>query len=200
MLRNKQEFCRKFVHLSFGICLTLVVFMFDRTLLLLLFSLGIAIYFPIIKFFSKLPASLQKFILYLSREDELSFMIGKGSFFFILAIVICLILFTKVATAVATLIAAVGDAFSTIIGKSYGTQKLRYNKDKSLEGSLAFFTSSITATCLFKFSANLDLEVIHLLVTVFICTLLESFVRRNRIFDDNFVVIIAGALLIYLFQ
>ncbi len=198
MSEGRKEFYRKFVHLAFGVCLALTIYMLDKSILLTLFSLGIAIYFLIVKFFSKLPAFLQKTILYLSREDELKFMIGKGSFFFILAILICLILFSKTAVATATLIAAVGDAFSTIIGKNYGRHKLPYNKNKSFEGSLAFFTSSTGAILFFDLLINVNFKIFCLIFVALICTILESFIKRSEIIDDNLIIIVVGAFLLSL--
>jgi len=42
------------------------------------------------------------------------------------------------------IILAVGDAFSTIVGR-YGTHRIPYNKGKTLEGAAAFFISSLSA-------------------------------------------------------
>jgi dolichol kinase len=74
------------------------------------------------------------------RDDE------RGFIYFFLGIILTLIIFKfnmPVANA-AILILLFGDSASTIIGRKYGKTRIPFKKDKTVEGSLAFFMVGLT--------------------------------------------------------
>jgi dolichol kinase len=131
----KRELLRQLIHASgvfvvvlsylipvktlIAICLSLLVF------IVLIFRWDRYVYIPI---FSPI-------LRYCKRsEDEM------GSIYFFLGIIITLIIYQSnqaIANA-AILILLFGDSASTLVGKKWGKVKLPFQKDKTLEGSLAF--------------------------------------------------------------
>ncbi|MBD3263026.1 hypothetical protein GF374_01455, partial [Candidatus Woesearchaeota archaeon] len=72
-----------------------------------------------------------------------------ATFAFILSGTICFILFGKIIAILAIITLAFGDSASAIIGKKFGKHKLLWNKELSVEGSIAFFASASIAVYLF---------------------------------------------------
>ena len=73
-------------------------------------------------------------------------------------------------------ILALGDGFSTLIGRS-GNMRIFYNKNKTFEGSIAFFIVSSIASYIFIGTAGIALSLI--------CSIAESI---DWGVDDNFVI------------
>lgn len=104
---------------------------------------------------------------------------GYGAFWFgvgVLALFAFLSNTNEISASV--LILAIGDSFSTLAG-SLGANKLFYNKQKTLEGMLAFFFSSCIAILFIGWAA---------IPLAALCAFVESF---NFHLDDNIVVPIA---------
>jgi len=70
-------------------------------------------------------------------------------FSFLLSSTICLILFGKAIAIISILVLAFGDSASALIGSKFGRTKLFWNRELSLQGSLAFFAAASLSTYLF---------------------------------------------------
>ncbi len=74
-----------------------------------------------------------------------------ATFSFLLAVLLCLIVFGQAIAIIACITLSFGDAISTVIGKKYGAHKIFWAKPKSVEGSLAFFITSFSAILIFLY-------------------------------------------------
>ena len=111
-----------------------------------------------------------------------------GSFFFLLGSTLTLVFFSERAAVPALLILAVSDPVSSLIGRHLGKTRLF---GKSLEGTCAFFFSSLAI--LFFFS----LSLYHMLLAGLAATATELFTRKPL--DDNVSVPIVSAAVLSLF-
>ncbi len=67
---------------------------------------------------------------------------ARGAIMFLVGAAISVILFVPPIAAAAVAVLALGDAFSTLVGRRYGSVKLPYNPEKSVQGSLAGFAAA----------------------------------------------------------
>jgi len=103
---------------------------------------GIIVFLSIPRMFPQIKAH-HHLLYHFERKEDLEKFPYKGAIFFGIGILFPLILLpTKPAVAV-ILILSVGDAFSTMIGK---TSRLKIHQGKSIEGLAAFIISSIIAS------------------------------------------------------
>ncbi len=61
----------------------------------------------------------------------------------VVGVILSLVLFTELTACVVIVILAFADSFATIVGKIYGRLKIPYNRNKSVEGSVAFFLTAL---------------------------------------------------------
>ena len=71
-----------------------------------------------------------------------------GSMYVLAAAIICTLLFSKPVAAIALTIMLTSDACAALFGKAFGTRKLY--KNKSLEGSVAFFVCALVVMILYN--------------------------------------------------
>jgi dolichol kinase len=62
---------------------------------------------------------------------------ARGAIMFLVGASLAVILFDPYVAAAAVAVLALGDAFSTLVGRRYGSAKIPYNPDKSVQGTLA---------------------------------------------------------------
>lgn len=106
---------------------------------------------------------------------------GWGSFWYAVGVLIAATYLTETSQIAAVIyILAFGDAVSTLIGRS-GKLKIPFNRNKSLEGSIAFFIASLTS---YIFIGPLAIAL------SFVCALAESM----PIVDDNISIPIAAII------
>ena len=85
------------------------------------------------------------------REGIIEKFPGKGALTFFFGSLLVLLLFgsdLNVAAA-AIIILALGDSFSTLVGKRYGRHKLFYSREKSVEGSVGGFVPAFLGALIF---------------------------------------------------
>ena len=96
---------------------------------------------------------------------------------------------------------AVGDGFSDLIGRRIGKTKWIYNKNKSVEGSLAFFLSSFISTNMILYYLNNILNysfhynIIDISVISIICSLIETISIINDNISIPLFAILVGQLM-----
>jgi dolichol kinase len=106
-----------------------------------------------------------------------------GSIFYVVAALVTILLFRKEAAICSLLVLCISDPLSSLVGRGLGRHPLF---GKSIEGTLAFFGSSLIILMLFPVSTPLALAV------ACIATLTELF--TPRFLDDNLTIPIATGL------
>jgi|Deesub1362A_J573_1020465.scaffolds.fasta_scaffold00109_57 dolichol kinase len=125
------------------------------------------------------------------RPEVIKVKPAKGALCFFLGIFLTILIFqNREIGASAVVILAIGDSFSTLIGKKFGAHRLPYNTEKSVEGSLAFLISAY-------FAALLIMPPILAAASVAVGALAESIPSRV---DDNITIPLSSGLVMYLAQ
>ncbi len=140
---NKAEIKRQLFHIALGISIVILSYFEILTLIELLTILLVGIFLAIMAKRWKIPGinwCLQTF------ERKNARFAGEGATFFILGCFLALGLFPKQIALASIMILAIGDSFATLIGTHWGKRKL---KNKSLEGSLAGFSTGILGALIF---------------------------------------------------
>ena len=105
-------------------------------------------------------------------------------------------LFGKFVAIAAILTFALGDGFSTIVGKRIGKHKLPYNKTKSIEGSIVFFLASFLGVFGIYILAGYW-HWLPALVSALVGSVIESAIPSNFWLDDNFAVPVGVGVVLY---
>lgn len=184
----KGELLRKSIHLSSS-SLAIMLYLFGREIILLPLIILTSIY--ILFDYSRKNEKLNYLYLYffseITRSSE-----KKGAFtgatFVFLGITITIFFFEQHIAIPSILIMSLSDSASAIFGRKYNYTKI---KDKTLEGSIAFFITTLFIFYLFNFNLLLSLFVAGIL------TLIEFF--DKLLIDDNLSLPIASAILITIF-
>jgi dolichol kinase len=180
----KKELLRQLIHIS-GVFVVLLSYIFTWNVLIAL-CIAIIVFLLIINRVDRyynLP--FFSFILRKCRrsEDE------KGFIFFFIGIIITLIIFqfNQAIANAAILILLFGDAASTLIGRKWGKVKWPFQKNKTLEGSLAFI---LVGTILALTQINI--------IPALIGATAGAFVEVYSPIDDNIPIPIVAGLCISL--
>ncbi len=105
-------------------------------------------------------------------------------FVFFLAALLCLSFFGKEITILATLTLAIGDAFSTLVGIHIGRSKIIYNKQKSLEGSIAFVISVILVMVVAVYFIP-ALQILPIWQIILVCAVGGAAIESAPAMNDN---------------
>lgn len=187
------EIKRQVVHAS-GIFTILLIQFFGRSLAAILVLsmvtiLWMAAYYRLNK--KKInpaiiPKELEKLESIIEKEFERpkEFPL-RGAITFYLGAFLAIILFQPNAAIPAIIVLAMSDSFSTLIGKFYGKHKLFINKNKSWEGSTAFFIPALVVLLFFVDPAR-----------ALLVSLIATFVEMLPRLDDNITIPIAVGFLL----
>jgi phytol kinase len=141
-----RETLRQLVHLLFGLAIAALILVLDRTAALAVLSAGLFVGLIIIDLilegfrvpiFSRLVDAME-------RQEDLP---GKGSLFFTVSALFCLVFFDSPQVFIGILVLSVLDAVTTIVGLRFG--RMRVVNEKSVEGTLA--GAVVTAAVLVPF-------------------------------------------------
>jgi dolichol kinase len=141
----ERETARQLFHLALGIVALLLLLHFGRGFMIGFVFFIIIIGTPLMNM--RLLGSRIAFVQWFEERFERpdAFLPGWGSACYAAGILILLTFLTGInEIAASILVLALADALSTIIGRK-GKMKLPYNGSKTLEGSMAFFVSSLAA-------------------------------------------------------
>lgn len=119
------------------------------------------------------------------RPNTLPF---KGAIEFFFGCFLATLFFQPFIAIAAIAVLSISDAMSALIGNYFGKHKISFNKNKSLEGSLAFF---LTTIFILMFFLNNPIKI--LIVSIF-ATCAELFPK----IDDNLTIPIAVGALLFL--
>jgi len=184
---NLSFYMRKLIHLS-GIIIILLSLSLETK-----YVFGFMLFLTLMFFVSEilrirkihLPV-IHEITNFCKKREEKGFLIEV--FFFSLSITLLLLLPSKMFL-IGSLPLIIGDSFAGIVGYTFGKHKLSYNKNKTIEGSLAFFASTFIAYLIF-----FDLKT-SLILSVF-STLLESLLKKYENLLLPFSVVIFYSLII----
>ena len=184
----KYELIRKLIHLSNSIIPLLLFFYGKYFVLFILVPLSIIyILFDYLRINnSRVAEFYNKYFFLITRDFESKHLTGASYIFFSSCIVIWL--FPLSISIPSLLIMSISDSMAAIIGQKYG--RIRFFK-KTLEGSIAFFLSSILIILSFK------MQLFPAILSAFISTLIESSSFLNV--DDNLSVPLSFAITYSLF-
>jgi diacylglycerol kinase (CTP) len=183
---DARSIARKIFHFS-GASIPLCYLLFGKTpaliFALVLFALSAS--FEFLRIRGKLDISLVR--KYMQVKDSES---GKptGSFFYLLAAPITILLFQESAAIASLFIVAIADPLCSLAGLQWGKKKMF---GKSLEGSSVFFVVSLLILSAFSFPIHVRL------IAALIATLTELF--TTKWLDDNLTIPIITALVLTLF-
>lgn len=181
---------RKVIHLFDSIIPLSLLFIERSTLLYILFP--ITIIFILLDISRHYISKIEKFYYYffnrVTREIEKKKNNVTGATYYLLGCLITVYFFKDISIIISSLlIMSISDSFAALIGVKFG--KTRIYNNKSLEGSFAFFISTVFILITF-FNTNIFLLV---LISVIITAVeLFSFYRLN----DNLTIPVSSALLL----
>jgi len=160
LISLKNEIVRKTIHLS-SIIIPIFLLLYGKELTLL-YLLPITIVFiilDILRISTKRFKSLYDyFFISITRSNESKKLTGASYVF--LSSLLIIFFFSENIAAISLFIMIISDTIAAIFGRIYGTIKIR---NKTLEGSLAFFISS-SIIILFSIDINLYLAFMSILI------------------------------------
>lgn len=109
----------------------------------------------------------------------------SGSMYVMAAAILCTALFEPIVAVISMTVMLISDTCSALFGKAFGTRQIY--KNKSLEGTTAFFVSALIINILFN--QLLTFSYISV-VACFLATLAEVYEDKTRI-DDNLAIPLA---------
>lgn len=200
-----EDLKRKSLHISMG------AWMFYPLFLTRVPALGVVLFFLLLALFVLRPNVSWKAFDALSRPEDHDYGYLIGPLIYICAIGVCVALYPLFISAASIGVMAFGDGFATLVGKKWGRMRNPIDKNKTIEGSLAFFAFAfIVVAFSMYFTAPFD-SIGNVVKLVFVGALTGSIVEMfpfeehrgksifQRIFiDDNFFVPILAGLAMYM--
>ena len=114
----------------------------------------------------------------------------SGSMYVLAAAIICTLLFSKPIAAIALTVMLISDTCAALFGKAYGSRRLY--KNKSIEGTAAFFVSAL----LIMVICNFILPVTYAsILAAFVATFAEMYEDKIEIDDNLSIPLFVGAVL-----
>ncbi len=189
--RKSMQIPRRLFHASMGISVGLVyqfLLTHSRAIYILGFCACVVYILEQIRInYPELSGNIKIINKYLFRaEEQLKESAGVP---YVMGVLLTLISFPKVVALVAIYTLAVADPLSAIIGIKYG--KTKVVKNKSLEGSLAFFTASLLITFLvfFWWTSYLQIMLGSVILLSFLVALIGSLFEMIPLrIDDNLTI------------
>jgi len=141
-----NETLRQLFHLLFGLAIAVIILVLDRAASLAVLSAGLFVGLIIVDLILR-GTRVPLFSLLVDTMERQEDLPGKGSFYFSVSALFCLVFFDPPQVFIAILVLSVLDAVATIAGTRFG--RTRVINEKSLEGTLA--GAGVTAAVLFPF-------------------------------------------------
>ena len=139
------EFRRKIVHLIFGIFLLVLIY-FD--LMNVIIFGGIIVGFLFLSLLVKYKIIFFEIWKKLDREEDMEFLPGKGSLFFLIGSFLVFMLFSKDIALAAIAILTFGDAVGSLLG-GYGKIVYVFNTKKNVDGLFSGWIVAFIAAVFF---------------------------------------------------
>lgn len=180
------EIKRQSFHISLILVWLAPVLLFPPALTFLTFITVIAINLAVVLRIGPIYRVFSFLVKHLEREKNLE-KPGIQALYANLGVFLSFLLFGELSV-VGIIVLSIGDALSTLVGKSFGRHRVFFNTSKSWEGTVAFFLGSF---------AVLDLITDHrtALLTASLTAILEALDLR---LDDNLLIPLFATSLVYL--
>ncbi|MBN1786561.1 MAG: hypothetical protein JW825_06220 [Candidatus Methanofastidiosa archaeon] len=201
-----EELKRKALHISMGFWMFYPLIL-DRVPALMVVATMLFLALFILR-----PHVWKKAFDAIARPEDYGYRYLIGPLIYICAIGICVIFYPLFISAASIGVMAFGDGFATLVGKKWGKVKNPIDRNKTLEGSIAFFFFAFLAiTFSMHFTAPVDSFSKIIMITsigAFTGAIIEMFPFEEhrgksilqRIFiDDNFFVPILSGLAMFAF-
>ncbi len=127
------------------------------------------------------------------KEVNKSAFIQSGSLYILIAAMACSLLFSKPVAVIALTIMLVSDTCAALVGKFYGSRKIR--GEKTIEGTFAFFVSALCLMVMFNFLHPVTYASI---IACVIASLAELYEDKLQI-DDNLSISMSVGVVLSLF-
>jgi dolichol kinase len=147
-MRGDLEFKRQSVHLLVGLSEAYLVWLLKPVIGLYIF-IPLAVTLLFLYYAPRIAPNapvVSHLLFHFERKEDLSSFPFKGAFMFNVGIVFPIVFLDTQTACAAIAVLALGDSFSTIVGKSYGRHRIGV---KSLEGFLAFVAAAYVGALLF---------------------------------------------------
>ena len=189
-LEYKKELIRKTIHISTA-SIAILYYYFDKPVILsisLFFSIGFLTADLLRLNSQRLEKYFHLFFSKLLRNREVTKDLTGASYLF-MGITITIFLFSKNVAIVSILILTISDTVAAIAGKKFGRNKIG---NKSVEGSIAFFISTIIII-----GSLLKLNIFYVIFVSILITFVEAV--PIRINDNLTIPVFSGLLLTILY-
>ena len=136
MKKIKPETKRRIFHIVNGIIFTSLIYFGILTPLILIIILVLGGMACLLSLRYKIPV-IDFLLKNFERPEDMKIFPGKGSFYFVLGILLVLVFFEKDIAMASIMIMALGDSIAPLVGQYYGKIKHPLSDKKFLEGTLA---------------------------------------------------------------
>ncbi len=143
---GNSETARKLIHMAGVFTIVVAELLGKTTLSIIIVSITILyVISEYLRLHKKNIPIITRITRLLAREDESSGWILRPISYAV-GIVVTMHLFPEPIGYASILILTLGDGFSSLIGARFGRHPIPYNRDKTVEGSIAFFLASFFST------------------------------------------------------
>jgi dolichol kinase len=174
------------------------IYVSRNTLILLIGSL-LAVFFLLDLFRIINPKVENFFQRYLSNKLRLYKRKEKGTLssmtYFLAGIFLCFLLFNRNIAFASLGFVTLGDVFGKLVGINFGKTKIFKKSEKTLEGSLAFFSAALTVSYFLWSTGLLSLPTV--IVGALVAVIMEAISFQ---IDDNFTVSVISGIMMMLLQ
>lgn len=136
MKKIKPETKRRIFHIVNGIVFVSLIYFGIITPLVLIIILIVGGMFCLLSLKYKIPI-IDSLLKHLERPEDIKVFPGKGSFYYVLGVLLVLVLFEKDIAMASIMIMALGDSVAPVVGHYYGKIKHPLSDKKFLEGTVA---------------------------------------------------------------
>lgn len=127
------------------------------------------------------------------KETKRIYFQSSGSLYVLLAAIACTMLFTKPVAAISMTVMLISDTFAALIGKAFGTRRIY--KNKSLEGTSAFFMSALFICMFFEPIYHFTYASV---IACLLATMAEVYEDKTEIDDNLSIPLSIGIILSFL--
>ena len=183
-----NELLRKIIHIASSLIAFLLYFLSKEQIIypLIIITLLFLI-LDITRFKTNLNLFYLKYFKSITRFEERNNSLTGASYVFI-GITLTVIFFDSKIAIPAILILSLADSASALIGRKYGAI---YINNKTLEGSIAFYLTTVLILIFFNFN------ILYILIIAIILVFVEYF--DKLLIDDNIALPIISSILIQIF-
>jgi len=191
---KKLELNRRLFHMGFGLLIVLLFYFDILTSLILLTVITTSLILSVLSRKYKIPIiywGLKTF----ERKENLKKFPGRGVIYYLAGTLFVIVFFQKDIALASIMILALGDSFSHLVGRYYGTIRHPFSNKKFLEGAIAGIIFGFGGAVIF-------VKPLEAFLASLIAMVVEGFELKlgmERV-DDNIVIPVVAAIVIWLLR